>query len=174
MKILLKILGGLAVLVVLLVVLAFFLPRHYRVERAVEINAKPEVVLAQVADLRAWKSWGAWQERDPGMKITYSAQQLGVGSWSAWESKSEGNGKMTITEQTATKVTYRLEFLDMGMQSTGTMELVPAARGVRLVWADTGDLGLNPMSRWFGLFLDKIIGPDFERGLANLKRRVER
>ena len=174
MKILLKILGGLAVLVVLLVVLAFFLPRHYRVERAVEINAKPEVVLAQVADLRAWKSWGAWQERDPGMKITYSAQQLGVGSWSAWESKSEGNGKMTITEQTATKVTYHLEFLDMGMQSTGTMELVPAARGVRLVWADTGDLGLNPMSRWFGLFLDKIIGPDFERGLANLKRRVER
>ena len=174
MKILLKILGGLAVLVVLLVVLAFFLPRHYRVERAVEINAKPEVVLAQVADLRAWKSWGAWQERDPGMKITYSAQQLGVGSWSAWESKSEGNGKMTITEQTATKVTYRLEFLDMGMQSTGTMELVPAARGVRLVWADTGDLGLNPMSRWFGLFLDKIIGPDFERGLANLKRRIER
>ena len=81
---------------------------------------------------------------------------------------------MTITEISASKVTYRLEFPDMGMQSTGTMEVAPGAGGVRLRWADSGDLGLNPMSRWGGLFLDKMIGPDFERGLANLKRRIER
>jgi len=174
MKILLKILGGLAVLVLLLVLVAFFLPRQYRVERALVIKAKSEAILAQVADLRAWKNWGAWQERDPGMKITYSDKTTGVGAWSAWESKAEGNGKMTITEQTPAKVTYHLEFPDYGLQSVGAIELQPQATGQRVVWSDSGDLGMNPMNRWFGLFLDKFIGTDFERGLVNLKKLAEK
>ena len=174
MKILLKIIGGLAVLVLLLVLVAFALPRQYRVERSVVINAKPEAVLAQVADLRAWKNWGAWQERDPQMKLSYSTQTTGVGAWSAWESKSEGNGKMTITEQTTARVLYLLEFPDMGMKSNGSMEMVAETGGTRLIWVDAGDLGMNPLSRWFGLFLDKMIGPDFEKGLVNLKRLVEK
>ena len=174
MKILLKIAGGLAVLVLLLVVVAFFLPRAYRVERSVVINAKPEAVHAQVAVLRAWKGWSAWHERDPQMKLDYSEQTTGVGAWASWISKNEGNGKMTITEQSPTKVLYHLEFPDQGFQSNGSMELVPDSGGVRLVWAGVGDLGMNPMNRWFGLFLDNLLGKDFERGLANLKMVVEK
>ena len=174
MKIVLKLLGGLAVLVLLLVVVAFFLPREYRIERTIVINAKPEAVFAQFGDLRAWKNWGAWQERDPGMKTTFSEKTTGVGAWSAWESKSEGNGKMTIkTYEPAKSATYLLEFPDMGMQSNGSMTLQPAEGGVKVVWVDAGDLGMNPLSRWFGLFLDGIIGPDFEKGLAKMKRIVE-
>jgi hypothetical protein len=174
MKILLRILGTLAALVLLLVIVAFFLPRQYRVERSLVINARPDAVLAQVATLRAWKAWSAWNERDPQMKQTYSEQPSGVGAWSQWESKNEGNGKMTITDQTPTKVTYRLEFPDYGMQSVGTIELQPQASALRVVWTDGGDLGMNPMNRWFGLFLNKFIGTDFERGLANLKKLVEK
>jgi len=175
MKILLKIVGGLAVLVLVLALVSFAFPRHYRVERSLVINAKPEAVLAHVADLSAWKSWGAWQERDPGMKLSYSTPSTGVGAWSAWESKKEGNGKMTITELAPAKVNYHLEFPDMGTQSNGAIELLAGTGGVKVVWTDTGDLGMNPIMRWFGLFLDKsIIGPDFERGLANLKRLVEK
>jgi hypothetical protein len=174
MKILLRILGGLAVLVLLLVLVAFVLPRQYRIERAAVIKAKPEAVLAQVADLRAWKNWGAWQERDPGMKLSYSTPSAGVGAWSAWESAKEGNGKMTITAQSPSVVTYTLEFPDMGMKSEGAMTLAADGAGTRVTWTDAGDLGMNPMSRWFGLFLDKMIGPDFERGLANLKKLLEK
>lgn len=174
MKIILKLLGGLAVLVLVLVVVAFFLPRTYRIERTIVINAKPEAVFAQFGDLKAWKNWGAWQERDPGMKMTYSEKTTGVGAWSAWESKAEGNGKMTITAvEPAKSATYLLEFPDMGMQSTGSMTLQPAEGGVKVVWVDAGELGMNPMSRWFGLFLDGMIGPDFEKGLAKMKRLVE-
>ena len=174
MKMLLKIVGGLAVLILLLVVVAFFLPRQYRVERAVVIKAAPEAVLAQVAVLPAWKGWSAWHQRDPQMKLAYSAQTTGVGAWASWESKQEGNGRMTITAQTPAAVHYLLEFPDLGMKSNGSMETTPAAGGTRLVWADVGDLGMNPMNRWFGLFLDKFIGTDFELGLANLKRVVEK
>ena len=174
MKILLKILAGLAVLVLLLVVVAFLLPRQYRVERSIVIKARPEAVLAQVAVLPAWKSWSAWHERDPQMKLAYSTQTTGVGSWSSWESKNEGNGKMAITEQTPMRVLYLLEFPDYGMKSNGSLELKSEGDAVRLVWADVGDLGMNPMNRWFGLFLDKMIGKDFQRGLENLKRLVEK
>jgi len=174
MKLVLKLIGGLAVLLLLLVLIAFFLPRRYRVERSTVIHAPSDAVFAQFGDLRAWKNWGAWQERDPGMKLTYSEKTVGIGAWSAWESKSEGNGKMTITAFEPGKSTaYVLEFPEMNMASQGSMTLQPADGGVKVVWADAGDLGLNPMHRWFGLFLDKMIGPDFERGLAKMKALAE-
>ena len=174
MKILLKILGGLAVLVLLLVLVAFFLPRQYRIQRSTVINARPDVVLAQVSVLRAWKGWSAWHERDPHMKLAYSEQTTGIGAWASWESKQEGNGKMTITELPPGKVIYHLEFPDNGFESTGSMEAIGEAGGTRVIWTDAGDLGMNPMNRWFGLFLDKFIGQDFDRGLANLKKLVEK
>jgi hypothetical protein len=174
MKLLLRIIAGLAIVVLLLVAVAFLFPREYRIERSLAMKAKPDAVLPQIADLRAWKSWSAWHQRDPDMKLSYSAQTTGVGAWSAWDSKKEGNGKMTITGQMPTKVDYALEFLDVGMKALGTMELAPEPGGVRVVWSTTGDLGMNPVNRWFGLFLDKLIGTDFERGLANLKQIVEK
>lgn len=174
MKLLRKLLGGLAVFILLLVIVAFFLPRHYRIERTLSIKAQPGEILPQLADLKAWKNWGAWQERDPGMKLSYSTPSTGVGAWSQWESAKEGNGKMTITSQTATKVAYDLEFPDMGTTSKGSVELIPEIGGTRAVWVDAGDLGMNPLNRWFGLFLDGLIGPDFERGLANIKKLVEK
>ena len=174
MKLILKILGGLAGLVLLLVVVAFFLPRQYQVQRAIVIRATADTIMEQTAVLRQWKSWSAWHERDPKMKLAYSEQTTGVGAWVSWESKNEGNGKMTITEQTPTKLLYALEFPDYGMKSNGTMEARPESAGTRLTWSDEGDLGMNPMNRWFGLFLDKFIGTDFDRSLANLKKLIEK
>lgn len=174
MKTIFRILGGLAALLLLLALAAFFLPRHYRVERTIVIKARAEQVFPQFGDLRAWKNWGAWQARDPAMKMTYGEKTTGLGAWSAWESKSEGNGRMTITGyEPGMRVSYRLEFPDMGMASNGAMALEPAEGGVKVIWFDAGDLGLNPMHRWFGLFLDRMIGPDFESGLARMKSLVE-
>jgi hypothetical protein len=173
-KILLRLLGGLAALLLLLVLVAYLLPSTYRVERTLVINAKPEAVFALVGDLRRWKDWGAWQERDPAMKMTYSEKTAVVGGWSAWESESEGNGKMTLTATDAPKrVVYKLEFPDMGTSSEGVLALTPAAGGVQVVWTDAGGLGMNPLFRWFGLFIEKMIGPDFEKGLANMKKLAE-
>ncbi len=173
MKLVLKIVGGLAALIVLLVLVAFFFPRHYRVERSAVFNAKPEKIHAQIVDLRAWKTWGIWQERDPAMKLTYSEPAKGVGAWSAWVSAKEGSGKMTITQQTPVFVSYALEFPDFGTKSNSSLTLSPEGGGTRVTWKDEGDLGMNPMNRWFGLFLEKLLGGDFEKSLSNLKRIVE-
>ena len=175
MKIALYILGGLAALVLLLALIGFLLPRRYRVARSAVIKARPEVVFAQVADLRAWKNWGVWYERDPRMEVTYSATTNTVGARSEWKSKSQGNGKASLTTLTPpTRVEYELEFSGMSSASQGSFTLTAAPEGVRVVWASAGDLGNNPMARWFGLFLDRMIGPDFEAGLAKLKTLCEK
>lgn len=175
MKIALYILGGLAALVLLLALIGLLLPRRYRVERSAVIKAKPEVVFAQVADLRAWKNWGVWFERDPQMQLAYSENTTAVGGWSEWKSQSQGNGRATLTRLTPpTEAEYSLQFEGMGFASTGSFTLIPRPDGVRIVWVDTGDLGLNPVSRWFGLFLDRMIGPDFAGGLAKLRSFCEK
>lgn len=175
MKILIKILGGLAALVLVLVVISFFMPQTYRVERAIVIQAKPEAVFPLLADLKQWSKWGVWYERDPAMTIAYSPVTTGVGAFSDWKSKTQGNGKATVTAVVPLQsVTYTLEFPDDGMLGVGVLTLSPAEQGaVRVATAMQGDLGMNPVMRLMGPFLDKMIGPDFEAGLAKMKRVAE-
>jgi hypothetical protein len=171
-KILIKIFGGIVALWLVLLLIGFFLPGHYRVERSILIAAKPETIYPLVGDLRAWSKWGVWFARDPAMKITYSQITNEVGSWSSWISKSQGDGKMTIASiRPLEDFEYRMEFSDMGMVSRGAVTLSRAPDlSTRVTMSMEGDLGRSPLNRWFGLFMDKLIGPDFEAGLANLKR----
>ncbi len=175
MKLLLRLLAGLAVLVLLLVLVAFVLPARYRVERSIVINAPAAALFPRVADLREWRTWTIWYERDPAITSTYSPQQLVVGAWSEWQSKKEGSGKATVTAlEPDRRAVYRLEFPDFGTVSTGMFVLTAEGNATLVTWSDEGDLGYNPINRWFGVFLDKLIGGDFEAGLAKLKRSSER
>ncbi len=176
MKFLLKLVAGLAALVLLAAAISFLLPDTYTVERTTVIKAKPETVFGLFGDLRRWKEWGSWFEKDPAMKVSYSEKTTGVGAWSSWESVSQGNGKMTYEVYEAPKrVAYKLEFPDMGMSSWGTLTLENLEGGsVKVTWVDAGELGMNPVYRWFGLFLDGMIGPDFEHGLQKMKTLAEK
>ena len=175
MKLLIRIFGGVVGLWLLLLVAGFFIPGHYRVERSVEIRAKPEAIFPLVGDLKAWRKWGVWFSRDPDMKIAYSPVTGEVGSWSRWASKSQGDGAMTVTVlRPGEDFEYRMEFSDMGMVSRGVVAFSPTARGTtRVAMAMEGDLGHSPLNRWMGLFMDRLVGPDFDEGLANLKRISE-
>ena len=168
MKILLKAVAAVVALVLALALVGFILPGHYRVERTAAI-------FPLVGDLKAWSQWGVWFKRDPAMQVAYSPATTGVGAWSEWKSKSQGDGKMTITSvQAPEHFEYRIEFPAMGMAATGTMALAPAADGATQVrMGMEGDLGHSPVNRWFGLFMDRMIGPDFDAGLANLRKISE-
>jgi uncharacterized protein YndB with AHSA1/START domain len=175
MKTLKKLLLGLVALVLGLVAVSFFMPKTYRVERAVVIRAKPEAVFPLLADLKQWPKWGVWHERDPAMTFVYSPVTTGVGAFSDWKSKTEGNGKATVTAVEPLKsVTYTLEMPDQGMMGVGVLAVAPGENGaLRVSTTMTGELGMNPMMRLMGPFLDKMIGPDFEAGMAKLKRVAE-
>lgn len=175
MKLVIKVFGVLFALWVVLVLVGFALPGHYRVERSVVVNAKASAIFPLVGDLKAWRQWGVWFARDPAMQIEYSPATTEVGAWSQWRSKSQGNGKMTITAvHPDDDFEYTMLFADIGMVSHGTLALAPeAGGGTRVTMAMDGALGHNPLYRWFGVFMGKLVGPDFEAGLANLKRLSE-
>ncbi len=174
MKTLLNLLRWFSVLILLLVLASYFFPRYVTVSRSLLIAASPEKIYTQVGDLQNWKNWGVWYQRDPGMTYSYSPTTTQVGDWVEWKESKGQRGKMTFASvEPPARLSYKLERIDWGMASTGNIKIFPEQGGFRVTWSDRSDLGLNPVQRWFGLFLDKMMGPDFEAGLANLKKLCE-
>jgi len=172
----LKFLGViLLALVVVLLVGGMLISSKYRVERSVSIKAAPDKVYALVANPRQWKQWSVWNQRDPAMTIDYSGPESGTGAVWAWKSKSEGDGRMTFTAaEPGQRVAYDLFFPDFESTSTGELRFEAQGEMTRVTWAMDGDMGKNPLMRWFALFMDRMIGKDFEGGLANLKALAEK
>ena len=109
------------------------------------------------------------------MQQTFTGPESGVGATYTWDGKSSGDGSLTITKSDATRgVAYDLAMKHGAFRSKGEIALTFSPEGTRVVWSDEGDLGRNPMHRIFGVFLDRVIGPDFEKGLTNLKTQLER
>jgi uncharacterized protein YndB with AHSA1/START domain len=169
-----RILIGLVALALLFAVVGLALPSHFRIERSVTIAAPAEKVYPLIAAPAEWKRWSVWNQRDPDMRIEYGGPAAGAGARWSWRSETEGNGEMQFTEAVpGQRLAYRLSFPELGMHSSGLLRIEPEARGVRVSWSNEGEMGASPVNRWFGLFMDRLVGPDFEAGLANLKRLAE-
>lgn len=165
---------GLAGIVILLALISFALPRTYSVERAIDINAPMHVIYPLVYDPKAWSRWGVWNRRDPGMVVTYSGAPAGVGAKWAWQSKAEGSGSMEITEAEFNKrVGYKIAMEDFDGTLSGRLEFAMAGKAVRVRWIGEGDVGGNPLMRYFAVNMDRLLGPDLEGGLKNLKALAE-
>ena len=175
MKAIKWILGALLALAAVLVLGGLLLSPKFTVVRSVSINAPPEKVYALVADPRGWKAWSVWNQRDPAMEITYSGPPSGAGAAWAWKSKTEGDGKMSFTAAEPDKrVAYNLYFPDFGTTSKGDLTFTPEGSATKVNWTMNGDMGSNPLFRWIALFADKMVGKDFEAGLAGLKAAAEK
>jgi uncharacterized protein YndB with AHSA1/START domain len=168
----LVVLGSLALLIV---GVGVFLPSKFEVQRAIEISAPPEKVYDHVVDTRQWKNWTAWNQRDPGMRIVYSGPPFGIGAKWSWESKTEGKGAMEFTRvEPNRRVEYKLTFADFNMTASGALILEPVGQGTMVTWTNAGDTGANPLKHYISAMMDRLVGPDFEQGLANLKALAEK
>lgn len=171
----LKIIGiTLVGIIILAVLIAYLLPRHIHVERSAVITASPEVVFEQVNVLKNWEKWSPWHRIDPKMEIIYSGPEAGAGAAYAWSSTdpSAGQGKLTITES----IPYSLIITEIDFMERGTAAsqytFKPAEDGTLLTWSMDTDMGNNPVARYFGLFMNKLLGKDFEKGLQNIQEVV--
>jgi hypothetical protein len=171
-KIYLALLG--AVIVTLLVV-SLLLPGQYRIERRVVINAKAKDIFPMLNSLKKWPAWTAWtKEKDPTMTVSFEGPEDGVGAIYRWTGDKLGVGKLTITRSDPARgLWYDLDYENGQRLSKGGITFEAAGEGTEVIWYNGGELGRNPVRRYFGLFLDRLIGPDFEAGLNNLKRIVE-
>ena len=167
--------GGLLALVALLAVGGMLLPGTFKVTRSVVVAAPADKVYGLLANPRRWKEWSVWNQRDPGMAITYSGPESGVGAVWEWKSKSEGDGRMTFTAaEPGQRVGFDLFFPDFGTTSHGELQLTAEGSGTRVTWEMNGDMGKNPLFHWMALFMDGMVGKDFEGGPSNLKRLAEK
>jgi uncharacterized protein YndB with AHSA1/START domain len=171
-----KILIGVAVVIVIFAIVVATRPAAFRVERSVTIAAPPRAVFEQVNDFRAWTAWSPWEKIDPNLKRTYGGPPAGVGTTYAWVgNKQVGEGRMTIEKSDApSTITIKLEFLKpFAATNVATFTFTPTADGTRVTWAMDGRK--NFMMKGFTLFMDmdQMVGGDFERGLAALKTVAE-
>ena len=170
------ILIAIPVLIVVFLVAAAMQPKEFRIARSVTIAAPATAVFPQLNDLRQTQAWSPWLQLDPAAKITYDGPASGVGASNAWVGNSKiGEGRQTIVASTPNElVRVKLEFLKP-MEDTATAEflLKPAGAGTTVTWAMYGDK--NYMAKVMCMFvsMDKMIGGDLDRGLANLKALAE-
>src|SRR4051812_11831540 len=169
-------LGIIAALVLIFVIVVAMQPSSFRVVRSTTIAAPATAVFVRVNDLHEWEAWSPWQKIDPNMTQTYEGPPAGPGASMTWSGdKKVGEGRMTITDsRTDELVRLRLEFL-RPFKATNAVEftLQPQADQTLVTWAMTGER--NFFFKAFGLFMsmDKMVGGDFERGLAQLKSVTE-
>ncbi|MBK9729960.1 MAG: SRPBCC family protein [Chitinophagaceae bacterium] len=164
-----------AAFLLLLLVISFFLPAKVHVERVAVINAQPAIVFNQVNNLHNWNNWMPWNKLDPNMKITYFGPEEGTGAGYSWMSDNEqvGKGKLSITEsKTNQSIITSLDFMEHGI-ATGSFGFEEADGGTKVTWGMDMDMGMNPMARYLGLFMDQMLGGDFDKGLSDLKRTSE-
>ncbi len=170
-----RILGALIALVLALVIVSFMLPGRAEVARSITIAAPPEAIFPYVNSIQETEKWSPWLSRDPETKLTYSGPETGVGNTLSWTSDHPqvGSGTQEIVESIENQaVRTALDFGSMGT-ATALFALEPAGDETKVTWGFVTELGMNPMSRWMGLMMDKWVGGDYERGLTNLKTLVE-
>jgi hypothetical protein len=171
-----KILLGLAVIIVVLVVIIALQPSHYTVERSATMNAPAGAVFAQVNDFHRWNAWSPWAKLDPAMKQTFEGAPVGTGAVYTWAgNKDVGEGRMTITESHPNDlVKIKLEFIKPFTATNATdFTFKPQGNQTNVTWTMSGDK--NFIAKAFGIFMnmDKMVGGDFEKGLAQMKLIVE-
>jgi uncharacterized protein YndB with AHSA1/START domain len=158
-----------------IVAAGLFLPSAFEVKRSTVINAPPAKVYDLVSDPRVWSKWSVWSRRDPAMHVTYSGPPFGQGARWSWQSKSEGSGSMEFVKvEPNRRIDYTLSFPEYGMKSGGEWLFDPEGAGTRVTWSNRGDVGPNPLKHYLAWMMDRMVGPDFEGGLANLKTLAEK
>ncbi|MGZ5035070.1 MAG: SRPBCC family protein [Usitatibacter sp.] len=175
MKIVQWTLATIGVIFLAVVGIGFFLPSTFLVSRSIVINAPAARVYDQVADPRQWAHWSAWNQRDPGMDVQFSGPLFGQGAKWSWKSKSEGSGSMEFPRvEPNRRIEYALSFPEFGMKSAGQFTFEPAGTATKVTWTNGGDVGTNPLKHYLAVLMDRMVGPDFEKGLENLKAVAEK
>ena len=171
-----NILIALAAIVIVFVVVVALQPSDFRVTRSAMLSAPAPAVFAQVNDFHKWEAWSPWAKLDPAAKNSFEGPSAGISAIFRWAGNNEvGEGSMTITESSPSElIRIKLEFLKP-FAGTNTTEFTfkPEGDQTRVTWSMFGTN--NFIAKAFCLFnsMDKMVGGQFDKGLAQMKSVVE-
>jgi hypothetical protein len=162
--------------IVLLLVYVNSRPDQFRIERVALVNAAPETVHALIDDFHAWKDWSPWANIDPAMQVIHSGATHGVGAVYEWQGNNKvGQGRMEILASTQTLLRIKLDFFKpFEAHNLAEFTLEPQGSGTRITWAMFGPNFFMSKLMSVVFNMDKMVGKDFEKGLASLKALAER
>lgn len=146
----------------------YLIPSKVEVERTAIIDATPQAILQLASSNTGYQAFNPYKSTDPNLKITLFGPDSGVGSGFHFDGK-DGKGSQTVSQISDTSVTYDIDLGSMG-KPTQSLTVTPVDTGTQVTWRMETDMGLNPIARVFGLFMDRMIGKTFEAGLANLAK----
>ena len=173
------IVGTLLVLVVIVAVFSVLVvmqPNEYSITRSETIAAPQPAVFAQVNDFHNWQEWSPWAKLDPKAKATFEGADAGPGAIFKWSGNDEvGEGKMTITDtQPNDLIRIKLDFIRPMTDTANTeFKFAPEGDKTKVTWTMSGTRGFMGKAVCLVMNMDKMVGGDFEKGLANMKTKVE-
>ena len=170
-------LAAIAAIVVVFLIVVAMQPSDFKVERSATMRAPAPAAFAQVNDFQKWQAWSPWEKVDPALKRQYEGPKAGTGAVYAWQgNKDVGEGRMTITEsKPAERVRIKLEFFKpFAATNQAEFSFQPAGDSTTVTWAMNGNTPY--WAKIFHVFfnMDKMVGGDFEAGLAKLKAAAEK
>jgi len=169
---LIKILIAIAAIVIVFLIVAAMRPSNFRVTRSASIPASSAAVFPHVNNLHKFQDWSPWAKMDPAAKTAFEGPPEGTGAAFRWAgNKNVGEGRMILTESRPNElIRFRLEFIKP-FAGTNTAEFTfqPEGNQTTVTWSMSGKN--NFLMKAVGMFLncDKMVGGQFEQGLANLK-----
>jgi uncharacterized protein YndB with AHSA1/START domain len=170
----------LSIAVILVITLAIMSPKSH-LERSVVINAQPASVYEELVSFKNVNSWSPWFKMDPKMKHSFEGPPSGVGAKMSWDSENPevGKGSQWIVETEENKrVKSGMNFDGMDGNFVAEFILEPTPEGTKVTWTYDGDVSNTStanaaMGKFFGAFMDSMLGPSLEQGLVALKQKVE-
>jgi len=151
-------------------------PDVFRVHRSASIKAPPEKIAAVLTDFRRWEAWSPWEKMDPAMKRSYGGAEKGKGATYAWEGNGKvGQGRMEITESAPQKVAMDLDFVKpFEAHNKVAFVLAPKGDATEVTWSMIGPVPYFAKIMHVFVDMDRMVGGQFETGLANLKAIAEK
>lgn len=165
-----------ALAVIIVLVLAAKQPDNFTYTRTSSINAPAAKIFPHVNNLHNWDAWSPWAKLDPNAKNSFEGPEAGVGAKMSWSGNNKvGVGSMTVAESRPSDyIKFNLEFLKpMQANNTAEFSFKPEGDQTVVTWSMSGTNKF--MNKIFGVFMnfDKMVGAQFEQGLASLKDVVE-
>lgn len=167
----------LAVAVAVVLILAATKPDRFSVERTTLVYAPPDAIFALIDDFHQWLAWSPYENRDPAMKRGYGGAARGKGAVYTWEGNNKvGSGRMEILESSApAKIVIKLDFFKpFECHNTAEFTMLPQANATSVGWRMHGPLPFMGKVMHLFMNMDKMVGKDFESGLAKLSRLTEK
>jgi uncharacterized protein YndB with AHSA1/START domain len=171
----------LAIVIAAVLILASTKPDSFSVQRSMVVTAPAEKIFPLISNFHQWAQWSPWENRDPAMKRSYSGSESGKGAVYAWDgNKNVGSGRMEILEDSSpSKIVIKLDFFKpFEGHNTAEFTMQPernaGSTATNVNWVMHGPAPF--MHRVMQVFMnfDKMIGKDFEAGLARLKTLAEK